>query len=235
MRNACFLIIFCLSNFIVAAQRQFINGLLKDSVTGAPISGARISNTTINDIVFTNQKGFFRIQVADGDRLILGFTGYNPHFLSYSSSPNKDTLIIYLLPLGKTLPTVTISTGYNQYKLDSINRRKDFEQFRGSRLNNVSQSGGFGIAINLDRLFKQRYKHQRKNEKRFKEREKQAYMAYRYSPALVTYFTGLEGDSLKNFMNQHTPSYEWLRKHLSDEDIVFYISEHLKIYRKNSQ
>jgi hypothetical protein len=84
-------------------------------------------------------------------------------------------------------------------------------------------------------MFKKRYKFQRKNEKRFRQREKEAYIAYRYSPQLVAQYSGLKGEELQNFMQHNTPSYKWLRKHPSDDDIFRYINEHLKQFRAKNK
>ena len=159
--------------------------------------------------------------------------GYSPIFFTYASSPKEDTIVLYLQWLGSTLPAVTISKGYNQYHLDSATRKRDFEQFRGGKLTTASRANGFGLALNLDRFFKKRYKHQQKNEKRFEEREEAAYKDYRYSVRLVSFYSGLEGQQLKDFMNLHSPSYEWLRKHPSDQELLFYINEHLKIWKQH--
>ena len=232
MRNACFIIALCLLYFTSGAQRRFVNGVLKDSTSKELLSGARISNITINDVVFSNKNGLFRIQVAEGDKLVLTLPGYNPHSFIYSSSPKQDTIVFYLQTLGKILPTVTISKSYNQYQIDSATRKRDFEQFRGSRLPTVSRSSGFGLALNLDRLFKKRYKYQKKNEKRFRQREEAAYIEYRYSDKLVSFYTGLEGQQLKDFKNKHTPSYQWLRKHAGDQEVLLYINEQLKMWKQ---
>jgi hypothetical protein len=233
-KTCCFISILCLVSLNLIAQRHFINGFLKDSITQLPIKGAKIFNTTINDIIYSNAKGFFRIQLGDGDKIIVSLNDYNSLFFTYSPSFNKDTIELYLLPLGKILPGVTISSRYNQYQIDSATRRKEFEQLRGSGLSTVSRAEGFGIAINLDRLFKQRYKNQRKNEKRFNEMEKAAYVAFRYSPHLVSYYTGLKGDDLQNFMNKNTPSYEWLRKHPENNQLLLYINDRLKTFKQTT-
>ena len=111
-----------------------------------------------------------------------------------------------------------------------MNRKKEFEENRGNKLSSVSAAPGFGIAINLDKKFKNKYKYQRKNEKHFGDMEKVAYVEYRYSPQLVAYYTGLKGKNLQDFMKQYTPSYEWLRAHPTDEDVMYYLNEKIKLF-----
>jgi len=233
MHRYCFLIILCLLQFAVHAQKR-LNGFLQDSITHFAIRGAKIFNTTNNRNAYSNQKGFFSIEAAPGDILIITDEGYASRNITYSPL-FIDTVTLYLFPTAKVLPTVSVSSRYNQYQEDSINRKKEFEQMRGGRLSNVSRADGFGITLNLDRLFKKRYKYQRQNEKRFNQREKEAYIAYRFSPQLVAYYTGLKGQQLQNFMNSHSPSYEWLRKHRTDEEVFYYINDRLKLFRASGK
>lgn len=230
MHRYCSLIVLCLLQFTVHAQRHFMNGFLQDSITHFAIRGAKISNTINNKNVYSDQKGFFTIEAAPDDIIIVSNEGYRSSKIALSPL-FVDTVTVYLVPTSKVLPTVSVSSRYNQYQNDSINRKKEFEQMRGGRLSNLSRADGFGITMNLDRLFKKRYKYQRQNEKRFSQREKETYIAYRFSPQLVAYYTGLKGQELQNFMDRHSPSYEWLRKHQTDEEVFYYINDQLKLFR----
>ena len=184
--------------------------------------------------VYSDQRGFFSIEAAPDDIILVTVDGYESKRVTYSRFI-KDTIVIYLTSRSKMLPTVSITSRYNQYQVDSMERKRAFEQMRGGRLTRVSRADGFGITFNLDRLWKKRYKYQRRNEKLFRQREKQAYVAYRYSPELVAYYTGLKGQELQDFLNKHTPSYEWLRSHPGDEEVFYYINNQLKLFRSLSK
>jgi hypothetical protein len=88
---------------------------------------------------------------------------------------------------------------------------------------------GAGIALNLDR-FSKREKSKRKAIDYFTESEQEAYINYRYTPELVTRYSGLKEDKLIAFMGKSRPSWEWLRKHPKEEDLTYYINEQLKKY-----
>ena len=49
---------------------------------------------------------------------------------------------------------------------------------------------------------------------------------------MVAQYTGLKGDALRDFMYRYTPSYQWLREHPTNEEVVYYISEKLKLYKQ---
>jgi len=89
------------------------------------------------------------------------------------------------------------------------------------------------LVINLDRLFKSKYKHQKKAEQSFNETEKMEYVDYRFSPQLVAFYTGLKGDALLDFMKRYKPSYEWLRQHPYREQLIYYISNKLKFFQSH--
>jgi hypothetical protein len=228
MQRFCFFIL--LACFFNNSYGQELRGFLLDSATHLKISSVRVSNSRTNKLVYSNSNGFFFIDATPNDTIIIRLDGYITKRLIYSPLFN-DTIRLYLSSQSKLLPGVSVSSRYNQYQMDSMVRKRDFEQMRGGRLSTVSRAQGFGVAINLDRVFKKRYKFQRKNEKRFRQREKDAYIAYRYNPQLVAQYSGLKGEELQNFIDRYTPSYDWLRKHPSDDEIFRYINEHLKHFR----
>jgi hypothetical protein len=58
------------------------------------------------------------------------------------------------------------------------------------------------------------------------------YVNYRFSPNLVAYYTSFKGEKLRRYMELYTPTYEWLRKNPSNEDVLYYVNEKLKAFRQ---
>ena len=117
-----------------------------------------------------------------------------------------------------------------------ISRKTSFEENMGHELKTVSShSPGFGIVINLDRFFKTKYKNQRNSERTMISIEREAYISYRFSTHVVAYYTGFKGDALQSFIKKYIPSYAWLRQHTTNEDVLYYINEKLKEFRKYSR
>jgi hypothetical protein len=233
MFKLCYTTVILLFITITAkSQKVWISGYLRDSSTHFPIAKGIISNSSDNKKVETDVNGFFRVKAAPNDLLFATAAAYRYDTLRYSILFG-DTLTIYLAPLGNVLSNVTIRSQYSQYQLDSMERRGTFEQMRGRTLNAVSsdRSSGFGIILNLDRFTKKKYRNKKKEEKLFERTEELAYINYRYSPQLVASYTGLKGDSLRNFMYRFTPDYKWLRKHPSNDEVIYYINDKLKEYR----
>lgn len=146
---------------------------------------------------------------------------------------SADTVTIFLSRLENILADVTVTSSYDKYQFDSVRRRTEFQENMGRRVRSVSKASnlGFGIALNIDKLFKKKYKYQKRDEKVFNALEQTAYVDYRFSPNLVAYYTRLKADELREFMHRYTPSYAWLRQHPSRDDIILYINDSYKLYK----
>lgn len=228
------LIINCVWMLPANAQKRMIRGYVRDSATHAPISNARVANENSRKVAFADNNGFFSLSVSFENLLLFNAPGYRFDTILYNR-PLPDTVIIFMKPLPAFLPNVTVTTtGYNQYQIDSIKRRNSFvADVGGPKMQNFSKSNsGAGIALNLDAIFKKKDKSRRNAYHTFNELEKTAYVNYRFSPELVAHYTGLKNDSLTDFMTRYNPGYEWLRSHTSEEDIMYYINDKLKLYFK---
>lgn len=236
MRYAFILLLILVSFNGSGQKKKVIYGYLKDSVTNAPIALASVRNITTNITTMTGNDGRFAIQAAENNILSFAAVGYFFDTLQYANSYLlQDTLFPVLSPLERDLGNVTVtSRGLSQYQQDSIERRKDFLQdIVNYTIPTVSQANsGAGIALNLDR-FSRHERNKRKALQFYETNEKEAYINYRFNTSLVTSLTRFKDEKLRLFMQQHRPSYDWLRKHTSEEDIRYYINEQLKIFSKN--
>lgn len=225
----------CMIVSVSMAQRMEVKGLLKDSTTQQPIGFANITNLNTGKTVITNNSGLFTISIAENDILSFSFVGYHFDTLYYTRKYFTEPLLVLTLkPLVNSLQDVVVrSKGYTPYQLDSMERRKEFLSNVGSeKMNAVSESNsGAGIALNLDR-FSKREKTKRNAYTFFDNNEKEEYINYRFNNAFVKTYTGLQADSLQLFMQQFRPSFDWLRSHLGEEDLKYYINDNLKNFFK---
>ena len=231
-----YLLIFTIISFKLPAQSKMINGYLSDSMTRFSIANGVINNANTRKSVTSDEKGFFRIEATPGDFIYASAKSYRYDTLVYSFI-FTDTITIYLSPAGNILPNVTVTTRYNKYQLDSIERRNSFLQSMGQPMKTLSTDhpSGFGLTFNLDKVFKKKYRYRKRDEQAFETREKMAYVDYRFSPHIVAYYTRLKGDSLRSFMNKYTPDYNWLRQHAANEDVLYYINDKLKANRQRDK
>jgi hypothetical protein len=213
-------------------------GYLRDSATLEPIVLASVTNLNTDRTVMTSATGRFRIELTENQVLSFAAVGYHFDTIHYNKQYlQQDTLALFLSPLAHNLGNVTVTArGMSRYQLDSIERRKDFLQdIVNYTIPTVSlANSGAGIALNLDR-FSRHERNKRKAHAFFESNEKEAYINYRFPAALVTSYSGLKDDDLQQFMQQYRPPAEWLRTHVAEEDIKYYINEKLKLYFKREQ
>lgn len=214
-----------------AGAQVWIRGYLKDSFTHRPIANGKIKNKLTTAI--TDENGFFRLKVQEGDVLLVRAPFYQLSTVHFSFPSIDSFLFIYLKPLGAIMKNVTVQTNYSRYQMDSMRRRAVFEK-EHSRISAISREPhpGFGLVINLDHFSKRKDRQRKQQQKLFEETEQWAYVRSRFFPALVKAYTGLTGDSLNTFINQYTPSYQWLRAHPKDEQVIFYINDKMKDFEK---
>ncbi len=215
-----------------AQKRKLVYGYLKDSVTNIPIKIASVRNLNTNTTVMTNNEGRFAIEAAENHVLSFAAVGYFFDTLQYNKNlVVQDTLAAFLSPLARDLGNVTVTSrsGISRYQLDSIERRKEFLQdIVNYTIPTVSKANsGAGIALNIDR-FSKHEKKKRKAMQFYETNEKEAYINYRFNTALVQSLTGFKDEKLHSFIQQNRPTYEWLRKHSTEEDVIYYINDQLK-------
>ncbi len=215
-----------------AAQHRMVNGYLRDSTTLFPVPDGTLTNAATNKSVQSDEKGFFRMDASPGDFIYAAAKSYHHDTLQYSYI-FTDTISVFLSYAGNILPAVTVKGQYSRYQLDSMERRAEFLQNSGTPQKTFSSShpSGFGLTINLDKVFKKKYRYQKRDEQVFSQMEKMAYIDYRFSPHVVAYYTGFKGDKLRTFMNLYSPTYQWLRSHTTNEDVLYYINDKLKEYK----
>ena len=173
--------------------------------------------------------------MSKNDILSVAAIGYHFDTVLYSGIISaSDTVTFYLKPISRELNDVTVqNTGANEYSLDSLRRLREFtDQMVSPPVKSVElANSGAGFGISLNSLSK-REKNKRNAIKIFNASEKQAYVDYRFSTAIVSKYSGLKGEELQVFMQRYRPSYEWLRKNPKEEDVKYYINEKLKERRK---
>ena len=235
MRKLFCLLLCCLCLWAaLQAQRTYVNGYLSDSMTHLPIAGGTINNPLANTHTTTDYKGFFRIEAAPGQLIYVTAPNYRFDTVTFQLL-FSDTVAIFLSYTGALLPTVTVTSTYTKYQLDSMRRLTEYTEARGQLVPTFGRrSEGFGLIINLDRTFKKKYRDKASTERLFHRMEQQAYVEYRFSPHLVAYYTGLKGEQLRNFLLRYTPSYTWLRQHPTNEEVLYYLNEKIKEFRRSA-
>ncbi len=231
-KYASLIVLMLLFSLMATAQKRLVKGYVRDSITGVPIVNAIITNESTKKMITPDQNGFFSISASRGDLIFINAFNYN--FDTVKAISNlADTLQISLIRVNEILPGVTVTTqGYTRYQLDSLHRREEFVSDMGGigKMPKISKADnmGAGIGINLDAFARKRTKDRNAAYSTFNYLEKQAYIDYRFSPQKISQISGLKGDSLIGFMRKYTPTYDWLRQHPADDEILYYVNDKLK-------
>ena len=230
------IIFFLMAAFPALAQKKSILGIVTDSFDNQRISMAGVRNIYSGATVLSRRDGTFNIDVSPGTIIAVTANGYYTDTLRISDSLfTSGSILIRLHPLASTLEDVTVTANYNYYQLDSIERRRHFLQTVGENIipavGRPSSDKDFGVAISLDHLGKKE-KNKRKARSLFDITEEEAYINFRWNEAVVSKYTQFNNDELFAFMQKARPSYEWLRGHESEEDLLYYINNQLKKYKK---
>ncbi|MFY7900410.1 MAG: hypothetical protein ACOVNY_09520 [Chitinophagaceae bacterium] len=232
------IIVLLFGSKIQAQSKLFTLGYLKDSITKEAVPFVAVTNMNTKKTVMSNASGRFKIEVKENQVLSFAAVGY--HFdtiLVTNRVLLLDTFFFQLHPLTKNLTDVTVTskTKFSAYQLDSIQRRKQYFGTRSDhKLSTISYANsGVGIGVNLDKFYSKSEKQRMKFIDFYYDLEKQEYIHYRFSPQLVSNLTGLKDEALLLFMQKYRPSYQWLRAHTTDEDIMYYINDKLKEINKN--
>ncbi len=215
----------------VNAQKRMMVGYVLDSITYGPVTNARITNTNTNKNTTSGSKGIFTLAASPDDLLFFTADGYHFRVRRYNMPP-EDTIIIYMAALPHELAPVTVNAkGYTRYQGDSMQRRQKFleDMVQPKRVMAKTAKSGAGMEINLD-YFSKFQKSKRRAYQLFDEHEIDSYINYRFSKKTVAAYTGFKGDTLQQFINLYRPAYEWLRKNTTDEDVTYYIYDHVKLF-----
>jgi hypothetical protein len=218
------------------AQKKALHGIVTDKSSNQPLGMAGIRNVYSGSTAITHRDGSFIIDASAGAVIAVTANGFYSDTLTVNDSLFTGGVInLSLRALPSTLDDVTVTSTYNQYQRDSLARRRNFLQTVGdhkiSTISRPNDSKDFGVALNLDH-FSKREKDKRYARSLFDITEEEAYINFRWNEQVVTKYTQYRDDDLSAFMQKARPGYEWLRKHGTEEDLLYYINSQLKKYRK---
>jgi hypothetical protein len=224
---------FVLGNIASAQSRKIITGSAVDKNENIPIRMASITNLSLGKTTVSRSNGTFELEATIGNIIAYAANGYYADtFFLREENYLSGSLLLALRPLPSTLTNVTVMGSYNQYQMDSVERRKSFLQDVGNNATPAvggitNPDLGFGVGINLDRWSKKE-KRERKARSIFEMMEEESYVNFRWNEALVRKYTTYQDDALYDFMETYRPEYQWLRKNPDEEALLYYINSSLK-------
>ncbi|SKA21297.1 CarboxypepD_reg-like domain-containing protein [Chitinophaga eiseniae] len=202
-----------------------------------PAAGVTVLNKRTQTATTSNEQGYYQLSAHKGDTLLLKALGFVP--LLYIVNKDKTTVTHQLQSQPLELKAINIIQ-YN-YLRDSLRLRQEFRKefdFRRPRWNEVIVSAGPLIAVNINQLYKAVSFAKNKKKEKFRkillDKEKENVVEQKFNPSLVQRLTGMDGDSLTQFMLRYQPSYDFVRD-ISDYDLYVYIRQQYDKYRRQTE
>ncbi|HEV2355621.1 MAG TPA: hypothetical protein VGR89_15340, partial [Puia sp.] len=230
-----FLIILLLGGISAEAQ-QFLTGKVYVKGTGDTLISVSIHNITKQRYDLSDEDGSYRIQAAPGDHIAFSSVGHKTDTVTVTASILTASYPVYLEIKPQTLQAARVGE-FNNYQLDSMDRRKEYEWVydhdNQSRVDNDRKGDGVGLTLNIFRNTSTAARQRERLEKRLAREEEDYYVDFRYNKDYVAKITHLRGDSLKEFMRKYRPSYEYCRK-AATVDILVYINDCYKLFMKTA-
>jgi len=209
------------------AQQSTFRAFIKASDDFEPVSLVQVKNLQTGQIVWSDETGYFEINVLPGIRLEFSRVGITTKALEVSPQLLKAIQQVILKYEVADLEAVTVQDK-TKYQLDSAERYDTYRltlEREKDKAEVIITPIGIGVANPVSswmQYLAPKTKAKLKFQKRFKTWEEQQFIATKYKPATVERLTGLHSDSLAYFMNSNAMTYEMARS-MSEQEIAYWI------------
>lgn len=221
----------------VAAQYK-LRGTVLDSSRHYPLASVTVMSSAGKGTV-TNENGQYQIDVGVKDSIWFSYLGKPTvkfPVLKIQDISQFDISLKVAIPI---LPEVRLRP--RNYRLDSIQNRKDYAKvfdFRRPNLSTMTSIGPSGAGIDINELIRTFQFRRNRSTLKFQERlllqEQEKYIDYRFNAQLVRRLTGLEGEELKTFMAFFRPDHDFVL-YAPEYDFQLYIKSSFQKFKKTGR
>ena len=212
----------------IAPAQYKIRGTIFDTSHRYRIEAVTVLSTG-GRITMTDSLGRYQIDAGEKDSI----------WFSYLGKPTPKYPVLKISDISQFDIALTLKSDVMEevkirnrnYKLDSIQNRKDYAKifdWRRPSVGSMTSIGPTGAGIDLDELIRVfQFRKNRATEKfreRLGEQERQKFIDHRFNRNLVIRLTGLEGEALNVFMLKYRPSYAFTLT-ASEYDFQLYIKK----------
>jgi hypothetical protein len=235
-----YLLLILLTLLCIDASAQLVTGIVIDKNTRKPVEYILVSASTTNTM--TSELGSFTLKITKvTDTLRIKTLGYKPY--TRLISPWSGRLkMIELEPQSIKLNEVAIVAKRN-YLRDSVNNRKQFAKefaFKGPKLTDIMRPTATNVpfawvsvdVLSLFRLIGKKKSPQYRLQQTMLRYEREDHTNQRFTRKLVAGVTGLQGDTLNDFMNEYRPTPAQVDV-MTDYNLVFYIKDSFRKFKAN--
>ncbi len=211
--------------FQINAQ-TVLKGKVVDDMYDRVVMGASIINKNQSKNARSDAGGNYIIPANEGDIILFSSIGFLPDSITVTHDMLRGTYDIALVRKVVLLEEVNVGE-LNAYQVDSISRREEFEHIL-TRTNTKLVGGkgnaptdGVGVTFSPLSHYSKEEKNLRRFKKNYERQEKEYYIDFKFPYNHISKITGLTGDSLRTFMWQYRPEYDFCRKNSHAEMLVY--------------
>jgi len=223
------------------AKAQFVTvaGTVYDISGRNPIEAVIVRSTSGRGTI-TDSLGRYSFTIRSKDSIWFSMMGKNTTKYAIDTITDLNNFDISIHLKVFDLPAVTVRN--RDYRLDSIQNRKDYQKYFDFKKPGIKLSenqgynpGGVTVGLDLDELINMfRFRRNRNLQflqNRLIEQEQDKYINYRFSKLLVHKITKLNSAQLDTFMRKNRPDY-YLLQNFNDLELGYYIERHFEEYKK---
>lgn len=221
MKKTGLIFILLLTTLLVFGQRKSFTGTILDGFSFYPIKEANIYNYSTKKYCFTDEKGFFSIEVSLNDTLIISKSIYRQLMFVIDKDKfvkgSEEIPLFFKAIVLKEVTIFAITPSYNQFIKEVVHTQLPdyYTSIVGSQLttqdymNDKYTKGNYNLLNNTPMgspitYFYEKYNKKHKNIMLAKElnqlQDEVDKVPAKYNRELVSSITGLTGDDLLNFM-----------------------------------
>lgn len=209
-----------------AAQEVTIHGTVFNMYKTRPLDAVSVICSSGIGVI-TDSNGNYAIRVNTSDSLRFSYLGRATQMFPVSMMNATIGFDIALHVNPTELGAIRVAP--KNYRMDSLQNRKDYEKifnYRKPGLSITDGSNGTGAGLDLDELINVfRFKRNRRLaafQQRLIEDEQDKFIAHRFTRYIVKKIIGLDGEPLDAFMARYRPSF-FFTKVATDYEFYDYI------------
>ncbi|MFY7901103.1 MAG: hypothetical protein ACOVNY_13025 [Chitinophagaceae bacterium] len=223
----------------IHAQFVTVSGVVYDITARNPLEAVAVLSKSGRGTI-TDSLGRYSLTVLAKDSIWFSLINKSTRKYAVDTITNLSGFDVSIHVKAAELPTVTVRN--SNYKLDSIQNRKDYQKYfdfqkpgiRLTRANGYNPSGGVTVGLDLNEFINMfRFRRNRNLQflqDRLIQQEQDKYINYRFNKVFVRKITKLQSPEIDTFIKYYRPDYEFL-KTINELELGVYIQECFKMYK----
>lgn len=215
---------------IKAQETEMIQGIVLERGKSDRIANANIRNKNTKQVVSTDLRGEFRMQVRIGDTLEVSKIGY---LTIQTEIKTFSEILLDLPPSSVQLDEVTIKARDQKAEMEDV-----MDSYRRKGIYQQGKPSVLGYIFNPLTSLYERFSRTGQQARRFRnymENEQESIFVDRiFNAYRISQLTSLNGVDLENFMFFYRPSFEKSR-YWGDYDVNKYISDSFVQFEKDGR